>query len=51
MEWLEKIAPNLYTYFDRFLTSCSATAEMFFKAGMIAFVAGLALGVVLVTTR
>lgn len=51
MEWLEKIAPNLYTYFDRFLTSCSATAEMFFKAGLIAFVIGLALGVVLVTTR
>lgn len=51
MEWLEKIAPNLYTYFDRFLTSCSATAEMFIKAGCIAFLIGLTLGVVLVVTK
>ena len=51
MEWLERIAPNLYTYFDRFVTSCSATVEMFVKAGSIAFVVGMLLGVVLVATK
>ncbi len=48
---IERYTPNLYNYFDRFLTSCSATFEMFCKAGAIAFVIGLVLGVLLVVTR
>ena len=51
MELIEKFLPNLYNYFDRFVSSCQATAEMFAKAGIIAFVVGLALGIVLVVTK
>ena len=46
-EW----APNLYTYQDKFFKSCSATVEMFWKAGLIAFVIGLILGILLVVTK
>ena len=48
---IERIAPNLYAYRDRFFTSFAATFEMFAKAGIIAFVVGLFFGVLLVTTR
>ena len=48
---IERIAPNLYAYRDRFFTSFAATFEMFGKAGLIAFVVGLFFGVLLVTTR
>lgn len=44
-------APNLYAYRDRFLTSLSATGEMFLKAGLIAFVVGMLFGIILVVTR
>lgn len=46
-EW----APSLYTYRDRFFDSCHATVEMFWKAGLIAFVIGLVLGTLLVVTK
>lgn len=46
-EW----APNLVTYQDKFFKSCSATVEMFWKAGLIAFVIGLVLGILLVVTK
>ena len=48
---IERIAPNLYAYRDRFFTSFAATFEMFGKAGLIAFVVGLFFGVLLVVTR
>ena len=48
---IERIAPNLYDYRDRFFTSFAATFEMFGKAGLIAFVVGLFFGVLLVVTR
>ena len=48
---IERIAPNLYAYRDRFFTSFAATFEMFGKAGLIAFVVGLFFGVLLVITR
>lgn len=46
-EW----APNLVTYQDKFFKSCSATVEMFWKAGLITFVIGLVLGILLVVTK
>ena len=48
---IEQIAPNLYLYRDKFWKSCSATAEMFWKAGLIAGLIGLMLGILLVITK
>ena len=50
-EWIKQIAPSLYTYRAKFFTSCQATFEMFYKAGLIAFVIGLVFGVILVITK
>ncbi len=50
-EWIKQIAPNLYTYRSRFFTSCGATFEMFWKAGLIAFAIGLLFGIILVITK
>ena len=49
--WIKDLAPNLYTYRDKFWKSCDATVEMFWKAGLIAFVIGLFFGILLVVTR
>ena len=49
--WIKEIAPNLYTYRAKFFTACSATVEMFWKAGLIAFVIGLLFGILLVITK
>ena len=49
--WIKEIAPNLYTYRSKFFTACSATVEMFWKAGLIAFVIGLFFGILLVVTK
>ena len=49
--WIKEIAPNLYTYRAKFFTACSATVEMFWKAGLIAFVIGLFFGILLVVTK
>ena len=50
-EFIRTAAPNLWTYRDKFLKSFSATFEMFWKAGLIAFVIGLVFGVLLVATK
>ena len=50
-EFVRTVAPNLWTYRDKFLKSFSATFEMFWKAGLIAFVVGLFFGVLLVVTK
>ena len=50
-EWIRQIAPSLYTYRTKFFTSCHATFEMFYKAGLIAFAIGLLFGIVLVITK
>ena len=50
-EWIKQIAPSLYTYRAKFFTSCHATFEMFYKAGLIAFAIGLFFGVLLVATK
>ena len=50
-EFIRTAAPNLWTYRDKFLKSFSATFEMFWKAGVIAFVIGLVFGVLLVATK
>ena len=49
--WIKNIAPYLYTYRAKFFTACSATFEMFWKAGLIAFVIGLFFGILLVITK
>lgn len=49
--FIKQIAPNLYSYRTRFWSSLSATGEMFFKAGAIAFVLGLLFGIMLVVFR
>ena len=49
--WIKQWIPNLYTYRDKFFKSCGATVEMFWKAGLIAFVIGLAFGILLVITK
>ena len=50
-EWIKQIAPSLYTYRAKFFTSCHATFEMFYKAGLIAFAVGLIFGIILVITK
>ena len=49
--FIEKIAPNLYAYRERFLLSLSQSALLFIIPGVIAFIIGLALGVILTVTR
>ncbi len=48
---IESIAPNLYAYRGRFWTSCGQTALLFLIPGLISFVIGLLLGVILTVTR
>ena len=50
-EWIKSIAPYLYTYRAKFFAACSATFQMFYKAGLIAFVIGLCFGILLVITK
>ena len=49
--WIKNVAPYLYTYRAKFFSACNATFEMFYKAGLIAFVIGLFFGVLLVITK
>ena len=49
--WIKSIAPYLYTYRAKFFAACGATFEMFWKAGLIAFVIGLFFGILLVITK
>ena len=48
---MQQITPNLYLYRDKFYKSCLATLEMFWKAGLIAGMIGLMLGILLVITK
>lgn len=50
-ELIQQITPNLYLYRDKFYKSCLATLEMFWKAGLIAGLIGLMLGILLVITK
>ncbi|MCF0110427.1 MAG: ABC transporter permease [Erysipelotrichaceae bacterium] len=50
-EIISGFAPNLVDYWERFLTSCSQTFQMFCIAGAITFVLGLAFGVLLTVTK
>ena len=47
LEWFQKIAPNVVTYWDRFVTSCESTLQMFLIAGSISFLIGLCFGTLL----
>ncbi len=51
MEWLKDMFPNVVAYWDKFLESCGATAQMFLIGGSISLVIGFFFGVVLVITR
>lgn len=50
-QWLEQWMPNVADYWDRFMTSCQATWQMFIIAGSISFVLGLFFGVILTVTK
>ncbi len=50
-QFIENAAPNLYAYRKKFFTALDATGEMFLKAGLIAFVIGMVLGIILVVTK
>lgn len=50
-ELIKNVAPNLYNYWDRFLTSCSDTLLLCIISGVISFFIGLFFGVVLTVTR
>ena len=51
MMLLEKLAPNILSKPDEFLESCLQTLYMVLFSGGIAFVIGLAFGVILTVTR
>jgi len=49
--FIKQLAPYLWSYRKQFVKSVNATVEMFWKAGLIAFVIGICLGVLLVVTK
>ena len=51
METFEKIFPNLYAYWYKFLNNCLATFQMFIISGSISFVLGLIFGVLLIVFK
>lgn len=51
MEIMEKIFPNLYEYWYKFLSNCTATFQMFIISGVIAFALGLVFGTVLIVFK
>jgi D-methionine transport system permease protein len=51
LQQIEQLIPNVIDYWDRFLTSCQATLQMFAIAGSISFVLGLFFGVILTVTK
>lgn len=51
MALIEKIFPNLYSYWYKFLNNCLATFKMFIISGSISFVLGLILGVLLIVFK
>ncbi len=51
IELLQPYIPNLLDYFDEFLISIQETLIMLIVSGVLAFIVGLLLGVVLVVTK
>ncbi len=51
METINQLFPNVILYWDRFTQSVTATFQMFFIAGSIAFIIGLFFGIVLIITK
>lgn len=51
MEFIEKVFPNLYSYWYKFLNNCLATFQMFIISGSISFVLGLIFGVLLIVFK
>lgn len=51
MKIIEKIFPNLYEYWYKFLSNCTATFQMFIISGVIAFALGLVFGTVLIVFK
>ena len=50
-DFFESVMPNVVAYQSRFITSVQQTAEMMVKSGILAFVIGLAFGVILTVCR
>ncbi len=50
-QFIKELMPNVYAYRARFWTSCTATLEMFIKAGIFSFALGLFFGVLLIVCR
>lgn len=51
MSFINKLFPNLVTYWDKFIENCIATFEMFIISGVFAFVLGLLFGVLLIVFK
>ena len=51
MDFIEKIFPNLYSYWYKFLSNCAATFKMFLISGLISFAIGLIFGVFLIVFK
>ena len=51
MDLIEKIFPNLYSYWYKFLNNCAATFQMFIISGLISFTLGLVFGVLLIVFK
>jgi len=51
MDFIEKIFPNLYSYWYKFLSNCAATFQMFLISGLISFAIGLIFGVFLIVFK
>ena len=50
-EWLASIMPNVVDYWEKFLSSCQATGQMFLIAGGFTLVLGGVFGVLLTVTK
>lgn len=51
VSFFQKILPNLYDYWNKYLNNCLATLQMFLIAGAIAFAIGLIFGIILVVSK
>lgn len=49
--WFESIMPNVVDYWDKFVESCSATAQMFLISGVFVLLFGFFFGVILTVTK
>ncbi len=51
MSFLNKLFPNLVTYWDKFVENCIATFQMFIISGLFSFVFGLFFGILLIVFK